>query len=532
MSERGSLERAVPAAVDIDGRAFADALAEATQSLVCVLDRAGQILLFNEACERATGFSRDEVVGADARDCVIPPEEAEAFGGVLAHIWDTGLASPQVGHWLTRDGGRLLVAWSNKPVLGEDGTPLYLVTSGLDITDRERSQEELHALEGNLEAKLAEVGRLAQEQTALRRVATLVAAEASPERVFAAVSEQSARVLEATASAVFRFDASGTATVVGRYTREGIGAFALGSTVPLNPYSAIGRVYLTGEPARIDNYEELPGEVAAIMQRIGFRCTVAAPISVSGAVWGAAAVASAVVDALPPQSEVRLGEFCDLVSLAVASAHAREELRASRARIVQAGDEERRRLERNLHDGAQQRLVSLSIALRLARSKLPSDPGAAAELLEAASRDVEEATRELRELARGLHPGILSDRGLRPALNGLAERSPLPVVIANVPGERLPHPVEAAVYYIVAESLTNVAKHAHASSATVTVSSDERVVIVEVSDDGRGGAGLADGSGLVGLRDRVEALGGSLALNSPPGEGTVVRAVLPLEPRS
>ena len=523
-TQRGTLEP------ELDGRAFADALAETTQSLVCVFDRDGRILVFNQACERATGFSRDEVIGEDARDSVIPPEEADAFGGVLAHVWRTGLPDPQVGHWLTKSGERRLIAWSNKPVLGDDGTPLYLVASGLDITERERASAEIRALEGTLDQKLCEVARLAEEQAALRRVATLVAAEAPPERVFAAVSEEGARVLGTEAGAVFMFQPDGSATVVGRYDRdqELVDTFPLGSVVPFTPYTAIGLVYKTGEAARVDDYSQLPGPVAEVMRRSGLRFTVAAPISVAGALWGALAVTSKHLERPPEASETRLADFCELVSLAIASANAREELRASRARIVQAGDDARRRLERDLHDGAQQRLVTLAIALRLARSKLSSDPDAVAPLLDSAVGDLEGALRELRELARGLHPAILSERGLRPALAGLADRSPVPVTLADAPEERLPGPVEGATYYIVAEALANVAKHAEANSVVVSATAADGSVTVVVADDGRGGADLSRGSGLVGLRDRVDALGGSLAVESAPGAGTVIRATLPL----
>jgi PAS domain S-box-containing protein len=513
--------------VEIDPGAFAAALAETTQSLVCVLDREGRILSFNDACERATGFAAADVIGRDARDFVIPPEEVQAFNEVLAGVWETVSPSPQVGHWVTRTGDRRLVAWSNKPVVGSDGKPVYLVTSGLDITDRELAAAELHALEGNLEAKLGEVGRLAQEQSSLRRVATLVAAEAEPERVFEAVSEQCARVLGTGAAAVFRFEGDG-AVVVGRFDREGIGAFPLGAKLPLTGESAIVTVYRTGKPARIDDYSEIPGEVAEIMRRTGARFTISAPIFVAGKIWGAVSVTSRTVQHTPHEGETRLRDFCELVSLAVAGAEARTQLRASRTRIVQAADDERRRLERNLHDGAQQRLVSMRLALRLARDKMETDPVLTAQLLETARAELDSALAELRELARGLHPGILTEGGLRAALEGLADRAPLPVLVAGTPAEELPEPVEIAAYYIVAEALTNVVKHAKAKSVTVSVSRDEDDVVVTVRDDGRGGADPMRGSGIVGLRDRAEALGGSLEVESPSGEGTLMRARLAL----
>jgi PAS domain S-box-containing protein len=509
----------------IGGREFAAALAETTQTLVCVLDRDGRILLFNDACERATGFSREEALGADARDLVIPREEQEAFGEMLAGVWATGHPSPQVGHWETADGRRRLIAWSNRPVLDDTGTPLYLVTSGLDLTERDPRNGD--ALAGDLDAKLAELGRLAQEQRALRRVATLVASEATPDRVFAAVSEECARVVDGEASAVFRYEGDDTATMVGQYARSGDSIFGLGARLPVEGASAIGRVLFTGAPARIDDYSGLRGTLARRMTSRGYRSTVAAPIFVRGVLWGSVTITSP--DVLPPDCEVRLGNFCELVSLAVASAQAREDLLASRSRLVSAGDTQRQRLERNLHDGAQQHLVALSVTLRLARAKLQSAPAEVVPLLEGASRELDDALDELRELARGLHPVLLTDRGLRQALHALAERLPLRVGI-EAPEERFPASVEATAYYIATEALTNVAKHAGANGASVVVSRDEAGLRLEISDDGVGGADPASGSGILGLRDRAEAAGGTLLVISPPGRGTRVEATLPVTP--
>jgi signal transduction histidine kinase len=203
-----------------------------------------------------------------------------------------------------------------------------------------------------------------------------------------------------------------------------------------------------------------------------------------------------------------------------------EDLRASRARIVAAADVERRRLERNLHDGAQQRLVSVSIALGLARSTLAAKPADAAEIVTTAQRELGDALAELREIARGIHPAVLTAQGLAPALEALAGRVPVPVELEVEP-VRLPDAVEAAAYYVVTESVTNVVKYASASRAVVTVARREGEVVVTVADDGRGGADPGAGSGLRGLADRVEALDGRLLVVSPPGEGTTVTAVLP-----
>jgi signal transduction histidine kinase len=291
--------------------------------------------------------------------------------------------------------------------------------------------------------------------------------------------------------------------------------------------TAIGRVRETGAPARVDDWGKVEGSFAELMLRTGYRSTVAAPIVVAGTLWGAVAIGSA--ERLPADREVRLGAFAELVSLAVASAQAREDLQASRARIVRAGDEQRRRLERNLHDGAQQRLVAAALLLRVVQNRL--DAGAetdgARTILDDAMRELEAGLAELRELARGLHPGALTEHGLRGALTFLEQRLPLPVEL-DVPAERLDPHVEATAYFIVAESLTNVAKHAQASQARVVVSREADALRLEIVDDGRGGADTAKGTGLLGLRDRAEAEGGSLVVVSPPGRGTTVTARLPL----
>jgi signal transduction histidine kinase len=205
------------------------------------------------------------------------------------------------------------------------------------------------------------------------------------------------------------------------------------------------------------------------------------------------------------------------------------ELRASRSRIVQAGDEQRRRIERDLHDGAQQRLMALGINLRLVRDRIERDPQEAAELVDASLQELGEATGELRELARGIHPAVLTDRGLEAALKGLAGRSPVPVEVVETPDDRLPSSVESAVYFVVAEALTNVARYAQAQTATVSVARHNGEVEVEVSDDGVGGADPEQGSGLRGLADRVAALDGRLELASADGGGTTVRASIPCE---
>jgi signal transduction histidine kinase len=241
-----------------------------------------------------------------------------------------------------------------------------------------------------------------------------------------------------------------------------------------------------------------------------------------GRLWGAVIVSSVDPEPFPDGAEQRIADFAELAAQALANAEARAQLAASRARIVQAGDAERRRLERNLHDGAQQRLVSLSLTLRLAARRHQEDE----ELLHAVE-ELSQALEELRELARGIHPAVLTEYGLGPALDALALRATLPVDLDVELDERLPPAVEAAAYYVVAEALTNVAKYARASGARVHVFRNEDGAVVEVRDDGVGGA-QESGSGLRGLADRVEALGGALWLNSPVGEGTTLLAEIPL----
>ena len=242
--------------------------------------------------------------------------------------------------------------------------------------------------------------------------------------------------------------------------------------------TSIGRARETAAPARVEDWGSAEGEFAELMLRLGYRSTVSAPIIVAGKLWGAVTIGSA--DPLPADAEFRLAAFCDLVSLAVASAQAREDLQRSRARIVRAGDEQRRRLERNLHDGAQQRLVAATLLLRVAQAQLDKDMEKATKLLKDAAAELDSGLEELRELARGLHPGSLTEHGLRGALASFEERLPLPVEI-TVTDERLDQHLEATAYFIVSEGLTNVVKHARASQAAATVELRDGVLRIEIS---------------------------------------------------
>jgi signal transduction histidine kinase len=370
--------------------------------------------------------------------------------------------------------------------------------------------------------------RLAQEQAALRRVATLVASSAVPEQVFQSVAEEAGRLLAARTAATVRFDQPEAAVVGSWNDGEGSG-IEVGTPVPYSdPGSPVYRA--SREGGRIDDYDGVAGEAARLTRLAGYRSSVVAPITAGGRLWGALFVFSSSPRHFRPDAQQRLADFTNLVALALESADAHDQLTASRARIVEAGLAERRRLERNLHDGAQQRLVTLAVQLRVAQERVEEDPAAARAMLATIGDELKLALEELRELARGLHPAVLSDHGLEPALRSLASRAPFPVEVVGAPQQRLDEGVEAAVYYVVAESLTNAMKHADASEARVEIATSDAEIGFAVRDNGCGGASMDDGSGLRGLADRIEALGGRLDVESPRGAGTVVRATLPLRP--
>jgi signal transduction histidine kinase len=369
-----------------------------------------------------------------------------------------------------------------------------------------------------------ELVRLFEEQAALRRVATLVARGADRLRVCATVTEEVGRLLGADVASMIRFE-DGHGTVVAGWSSGPTPSMTVGYRVSFGKDSTAARIHETGLPARVDSYD-VPGEAFATLRALGVRSSVGAPIVVDGELWGAVVVGSTSDAPFPFGAEQRLAGFAELVAQALANAEAREQLAASRKRLVEAAQLERRRLERNLHDGAQQRLVAIALTLRLAERQLEPE-AAARDLLARASAELAEALEELRALARGLHPAVLTDHGLEPAVRTLAARAPLPVEL-NVDLEARPDgSIEAAAYFVIAEALTNVARYACASVASVTVRADADCVLVEVTDDGKGGADPLAGSGLRGLIDRVEALGGQVEVLSPIGRGTSVRACLP-----
>jgi signal transduction histidine kinase len=372
---------------------------------------------------------------------------------------------------------------------------------------------------------------LADEQAALRRVATLVAAESPPSHVFEQVTEEVARLLGLPGAGVVQYRPGQGATVVGAWSEDAALALPVGMVLDIDGDTVVAKVLRTGEAQRIERYEGASGGLAERLRGLGYRAAVAAPVTVGGGLWGALVSATTSEEPLPDGLEQRLCDFADLVGQALANADARERLAASRAELVAVGDAERRRFERNLHDGAQQRLVSVALELGMAGAKLDDDPKAARDLLSTAQDDLAQGLEELRELARGLHPVLLTERGLGPALDALLSRTPVAVEIAELPDRRLEAPVEAAAYYVVAEAITNVAKYAQASHATVSITRSNGRATVTVSDDGVGGADPTGGSGLRGLAARVEALNGRLDVDSPPERGTRITAEIPSEGR-
>jgi signal transduction histidine kinase len=382
-----------------------------------------------------------------------------------------------------------------------------------------------------LEASRDELAPLVEEQAALHRVATLVARAVPPEQVFAAVTAEVGQLLSADLTLMSRYDGPDVATLVGVWTTTGADPAPIGTRLSLGGRDVHTLVLRTGRPARVDDYAHASEMAADIARKAAVQSAAGVPISVAGRLWGIVVIASA--DELPPDIEARLADFTELVETAVGNAESRAELDASRARIVAAADQTRRRIERDLHDGIQQRLVSLGLELRLAQSVVPAWLAEVEMEIDRVAGELNEVVDDLREIARGIHPAILSDGGLRPALRTLARRAAVEVKVeVDVgPVARLPEPIEVAAYYVVSEALTNATKHAQASVVCVAVKERDDCLHLSIRDDGVGGADPACGSGLIGLRDRAEALGGSLEVDSPRGGGTLMVVRLPLRLR-
>jgi signal transduction histidine kinase len=376
----------------------------------------------------------------------------------------------------------------------------------------------------NAEARQA-LERVASEQATLRRIATLVAKGVQPEDVFAAVTEEVAATFRAI-TGVMRFEHDPPGVVL-------VGASELvdpiGTRWDIDDVLPAAEVYRTGRSARVNlaDRSSVGGAIVEAVHRLGIASTVASPIIVEGSLWGVITVNTG--KELPPDTEERLEKFTELVTTAIANAEGKSELAASRRRIVAASDEARRRIERNLHDGTQQRLVSLGLALRAAEADIPPERDDLRARLSGVATGLVAAIEDLQEISRGIHPPILSKGGLGPALEVLAHRSAIPVDLDLATDMRLEEPIEVAAYFVASEALANAAKHSQASQINILLEQRDGRLLLSVRDDGIGGADAARGSGLVGLTDRVEALGGSIRVSSRRGTGTQIAVDLPVE---
>jgi signal transduction histidine kinase len=418
---------------------------------------------------------------------------------VFAYLFVPPIGSIQVADW------RELVAMA-----------VFLVTAVVvgELAARSRRQAQRSA-------------RLSREQSALRRVATLVAQAGPPSVVFEAVTREVGLLCDADLARMERYEDDGTVTGVAVWGRVPV-ELAVGTRFALDGLSIARGVKESGGPVRVDRFEADRGAIAREARAVGIRASVGCPIVVAGRLWGVIAASTRREEPFPAGTEAQIGEFTELVATAIANAQAHAELTASRARIVATADQTRRRIERDLHDGAQQRLVSLALRLRTAAAAIPPELAEVHQDLTGVGAELDEVLDDLRELSRGIHPAILSEGGLGPALRTLARRSPVPVQLQLETQGRLPERVEVTAYYVVAEALTNVAKHANASAVRVEVDTDDGLVRLGVRDDGVGGADPDRGSGLVGLKDRVEATGGTLHVQSSPGQGTSLVVELPI----
>lgn len=365
---------------------------------------------------------------------------------------------------------------------------------------------------------------IAFTHAALARLAALIARRVSPEELFAAVIQEVRQRFSPTTARMIRYEFDGRATVVANEGTVGPHVRVGGEWKDFPAAGLTKTIWATGQPARVEDYRELPGGDPFVSE--GLLNAVGVPIHVHGALWGLIAIGSAS-EPLPPDTEKRLTTFTGLTAIVVATAQCRAEVAASLGRIMAASDESRRRIERDLHDGAQQHLVSLAMRLAMLSECSTTSPQIRTDLQEA-SELLLSVMDELREIARGIYPAVLSQAGLEPALRTLARRSAVPAEVRVHVNSRLPASVEVAAYFVVAEMLTNAAKHAKASKVAIRATVVDQMLHLTVADDGIGGADPLNGSGLVGLRDRVEAVGGRLLIHSPAGGGTHVHCAIPI----
>ena len=377
---------------------------------------------------------------------------------------------------------------------------------------------------------VGELTRLAVEQGALRRVATLVAQAAAPDAVFAAVTTEIGLLVPADSTQIGRYERDGTVSSIASWSKPGTDLPAI-ARWKLGGHNVTTLVAETGRPARIDNRAAGTGEMGAEARAAGARTSVGAPIHVEGELWGVAIATSTGTRRFRGDTEARLAAFTELVALAIANAESHDELAAARARVLAAADEARRRIERDLHDGTQQRLTAIALALRATEAAVPPELTDIKAQLSRTAKGLAAAVDDLQEISRGIHPAILSKGGLGPAIKALARRSAIPVELELNSATRLPERIEVGAYYVVSEALTNAAKHSRASVIHVHVDVDDAVAQISIRDDGVGGADPRRGSGLTGLQDRVESLGGTFEISNGVGRGTAILARITIDNR-
>ena len=479
-----------------------DRIFNLSPDLIAVADFEGHFTRVNPAVEQILGYTAKEFLAGPHLEFV-HPDDREKTAEETARIRQGKKVTSFETRYVRKDGSYRVLEWTSTPV--PDKRLMYGVAR--DVTERKQAES---------------------EQAARRRVATLVARGVRPAKVFSAVAKEVERLLDAHATTIGRLEPDGTMAIVAS-SGTARDELPVGSRLKLESEMALTTVARTGRSARVDGYNNHASEfVNGVVQRLGIRCTVAVPITLEGSVWGAIA-AGKNREQFPADAAQRMAEFTDLVATAIANADSRSQLAASRRRIVAAADEVRRRIERNLHDGTQQRLVSLGLAARAAAADVPPGRSDLRAELSRIAAGLTDAVAELRELSRGIHPAILSEAGLGPALRALARRSTIPVELDIETDTRLPEPIEAAAYYVASETLANAAKHAQALCVEVSLATNDSSVVLSIRDDGVGGANPGRGSGLVGLQDRVEALGGTFRIDSPPGDGTSLVITLPLD---
>jgi signal transduction histidine kinase len=388
-------------------------------------------------------------------------------------------------------------------------------------------QARLRAAESEQRGRKASA--LADQQAALRRVATLVARRVETSDVYPAAVTELSSGLGIDNVVLLQYASDDAWVLLASHDEQRLSKMQMRERISLDGESVAAMIMRTGAPARLDCYDGAPGPTAERLRQLGIRSAVGAPIVVDGRTWGALVIGSLRAESLPPETEARIGDFADLVAIAISNAETRAELTASRARIVTAGDQARRRFERDLHDGAQQRVVSLGLELRAVEASIPPEQQDLRDRLSQVVVGLTGVSTELQEISRGIHPAILSKSGLGHAIKTLARRSAVPVTLDLEVDHRMLESVEVAAYYVVAEALTNAAKHSHASSISIRATAEDDELRLSISDDGIGGAVAGSGSGLIGLKDRVQALAGRLDISSPTGSGTTLAVAIPLD---